>query len=327
MKHLIRSGKLNILFVLLIVFLTACTHVEEVPITDWVQHADFPGTARASASAFVIGDNAYLCCGRIGAKHDTLNEVWRYESVTDTWTQLDTFPGKPRVKAIAAAINGKGYVGLGCNGYAYVENVFRDFYEFDPTTGKWTQKASFPGPGANDLSYAVVNGRLYTAMGFDGTGYYPHTYVYDPTTDVWTKLTDAEHAYLLTSAFAIDKNFYVGAGYQGRNLRSVFSFDTESKKWTQVASLPEGRVLSNGLTIHNKGYILLGRYWAGVQNGGRLLSDIVEYDPNENAWTKRGDLPGEARQNAVVFTIQGRGYIVMGENDSHCLSDVWSFKP
>jgi len=315
------------LIVLLSTLLTACTHVEEVPITDWVHHANFPGTARATASTFVIGDYAYLCCGRTVWNKDSLNEVWKYDSQSDTWTQLDTFPGKPRVMAVAVTINGKGYVGMGCNGHPHSENVFRDFYEFDPTTGKWTQKASFPDKAANDLVYSVIDGCLYTAMGFDGTGYYPYTHKYDPLTDTWTKLPDAYHAYLLTSAFAIGKNFYVGAGYQGRNLRYVFSFNTETQKWSQVASLPEGRMLSNGLALNGKGYILLGRYWAGTENNGRLLSDIVEYDPNENAWTKRGDFPGGARQNAMVFTIRDRGYIVMGEDEAYCLSDVWSFKP
>lgn len=319
--------KISTLYVLLTALLTACTQVEEVPITEWAQHADFPGAARASASAFVVGDTAYFCCGRTNWYYGSVNEVWKYDSKNDVWSQLDTFPGKPRVKAVAVSINGKGYVGLGCKGNAYAESVFKDFYEFDPTTGKWTQKASFPGPGANDLSYAVVNGRFYTAMGFDGINYYPHTYVYDPQTDVWTKLTDAKHAYLSTTGFAIDNKFYVGSGYQGRNLRSVFSYHTESDTWTQVASMPEGRILSNGLAINSKGYVMLGRFWAGTQNGGSLLSDIVEYDPNSNAWTKRGDLPGDARQNATVFTIKGRGYIVMGENDTQCLQDVWSFKP
>ena len=44
-------------------------------------------------------------------------------------------------------------------------------------------------------------------------------------------------------------------------------------------------------------------------------------------WTKRGDFPGGARQNATVFTIRDRAYIVMGENYTQRLSDAWSFKP
>lgn len=317
----------RILLVLLTVLAIACTTDEVVPITDWVQHADFPGTPRATASVFVIGDDAYLCCGRTLWNDGSLNEVWKFDSQHDTWSQLDSFPGKRRVKAVAVTINGKGYVGMGCNGKAYPENVLRDFYEFDPATGKWTQKASFPTYATNDLAYAVINGRLYTTMGFDGTSASLQTHVYDPQTDTWTRLKDGEHAYLLTTSFGIGNDLYVGGGYQGRNIRYVFRYNTVSDKWLQAASLPQGRVLSNGLALAGKGYVLLGRYWAGNENGGRLLSDIVEYDPGQNAWIDRGDFPGGARQNAMVFAIGDKGYVIMGENYTQRLSDVWSFKP
>lgn len=319
--------KKSSLYILLMVLLSACTGVEEAPITDWVHHADFPGTPRASATAFSIGTKAYLCCGRIEAKIDTLNECWQYDSNTDVWTQLDTFPGKPRVKALGVAINGKGYVGMGSSGEIYENSAFNDFYEFDPTTGKWTAKAPFPGPASNDLAYAVVNGCLYTAMGFTGIERSNDTYRYDPATDVWTKLDDCDGSYSATASFSIGSSLYVAGGFQGRNIRTMFRFDTASSKWSRAASMPDGRVLSNGLEVGGQGFVMLGRYWAGSPNGGRVLSDIVSYDPTENAWTKRGDFPGGARQNAMVFTIGDRGYIVMGENDTKRFGDVWSFKP
>lgn len=319
--------KFKNLLALLAVLLTACTAVEEVPITDWVHHTNFPGPARASATTFVIGDSAYLCCGRSDSIDAVLNEVWKFNSQDASWTQLDNFPGVPRLKPIGVTINGKAYVGLGSNGTHYENSVYNDFYEFDPTTGHWTQKASFPGPDGNDLAYAVVNGCLYTAMGFTGYIRSSDTYKYDPVTDTWTKLENSPSSYSATAFFSIGDDFYLAGGYQGRNIRTMFRFNTVKEKWFTAASMPEGRIMSNGLEISGKGYVMLGRFWAGSENGGGLLSDIVEYDKNANAWTKRGDFPGGARQNAMVFTIRGRGYIVMGENDSRLLPDVWSFKP
>jgi len=321
----------RIFFLLLMVlFFCACTDLEEVPITDWVSCTPFPRTARASATTFVIGDKAYLCCGRTGVNGytiNTLNEVWQFDSRDDSWSQLDTFPGRPRVKAIGVAINGKGYVGMGSKGVPFENTVFNDFYQFDPETGIWTSKASFPGKKSSDLAYTVVDGCLYTALGYDGVLGSHETYKYDPQTDVWTRLKDAPHYYAVPAFFSIGNSFFVGSGFQKSNIRIFMRFDTEKGKWFESASLPKGRILSNGLEINGKGYVMLGRYWSGVHNGGRLLSDILEYDSNENVWIKRGDFPGGARQNAMVFQIQGRGYIVMGENDNQRLQDVWSFKP
>ncbi|HET9571596.1 MAG TPA: hypothetical protein VFP20_09350 [Bacteroidales bacterium] len=312
---------------LISVLFTACTPVEEVPIANWSQLENFKGTPRASASTFVIGDKAYICCGRTGFKDHFLNEVWQYDSRIDQWSQLDTFPGKPRVKAVAVSINGKGYVGMGSIGHAYANSVFNDFYEFDPVTGNWTSKADFPGTAANDMAYAVIDGCLYTAMGFDGISRRNDSYKYDPSKNEWTRLEDCPGSFSVPAFFSIGKYFYVGSGFQGRNLRLFYRFNTETEKWSSVASLPVGRMMSNGLEIDGKGYVMLGRFWNGVENNGRLLSDIMEYDPDQNNWISRGDFKGAARQNAMVFNIQGRGYVVMGEDESKRLSDVWSFKP
>jgi len=309
------------------VLLSACTRIEEDPITDWVQLADFQGRPRASSSTFVIDDKAYVCCGRINVPGDTLNEVWQFDCITKQWTQLDTFPGQPRVKAVAVTLNGKGYVGLGSNSTIYEQSVLRDFYMFDPISGLWTQKTSYPGRAASNLAYAVVDGCLYTTQGFDGITRSKETYRYDPITDSWTRLEDCPHAYSASAAFSIGKYFYVAGGYEGRNIRTVFRFHTEKNKWFEVASMPKGRMLSQGLEINGKGYVLLGRFWNGPENGGGLLADILEYDPNENTWTDKGDFPGGRRQNAAIFANQGRGYILMGENDERRLSDVWSFTP
>ena len=62
-------------------------------------------------------------------------------------------------------------------------------------------------------------------------------------------------------------------------------------------------------------------------DGGKLLKDIVEYDPIQNKWSRCGDFPGGARQNPVVFTINGKGYIMGGEDDTERKADVWVFTP
>jgi N-acetylneuraminic acid mutarotase len=312
---------------LLLVVCSSCETVSEGSPMQWSRMSDFPGAARASASGFVLGSKAYICCGRTAFNSNFINEVWEYDAPTDTWTRKSDFPGTPRAKVIACTIGDKAYVGLGGNIAYYTDNRCADFYEYDPLTDTWTRKSDFPGAGRNDLTYAVVDGCLYTTLGFSSAQRCHETYRYDPKTDTWTELERVPVTYSAAAGFGLDQSFYAGTGYNGFNQKVFFRYDTETAKWSEVASLPEGRVLSEGLSIGDKGYIMLGRYWAGSQNGGKLLSDILEYNPDNDTWTRRGHFPGGGRQNAVVLHIEGTGYVFMGEDDSAVKSDVWTFKP
>jgi N-acetylneuraminic acid mutarotase len=315
-----------LIFFVLIGF-CACKDYPSEPINDWTHLNDFPGVARASASSFVVGDKAYICFGRSAWKGDFLKEIWEYNSLTDTWIRKTDFPGSARVKAVAGVIGTKAYIGMGATA-AYDESaIFNDFWEYDTQKDTWTQKTSFPGKGKNDLFCTVVNDTLYVTMGFTGYTRSEETWKYDPLTDIWSQLPNCPYNASNIAGFHIGNSFYVGTGFRGYNMKVFYQFRTDIRKWVKKSDLPHSRMLSNGLTVKDKGYMLLGRYWNGSLNGGGLLSDILEYDPAADTWTKRGDFPGGARQNAVVFSIGEKGYIVMGEDDTERKSDVWTFRP
>lgn len=305
----------------------SCEKFETEEITDWQQLNDFPGTPRASASGFVVGDRGYICLGRSAWNSGHLNDLWEYDSKNDSWTRKSDFPGNPRVKAVCVSIGTKAYIGMGAIGAYESSNLFSDFWEYDTQTDVWTQKASFPGAGKNDMVYAVVEGKLYTALGFDGINRLGDAWMYDPEKDTWTSIAPYPNMVSSAAGFSIGGNFYVGSGFLGFNQKKFYKYVRETDKWQRLADLPDGRMLSKGLSIGDKGYIMLGRFWNGKMNGGRLLSDIVEYDPASNTWTKKGDFPGGARQNHVTFCIDGKGYIIMGEDDNDRKADVWCFKP
>lgn len=311
---------------LFILFLCACTDYEYTPITNWKRLNDFPGQERASATTFVYKDKAYICLGRSGLRDDFFNDLWEYSSLTDQWIRKRDFPGAARVKAIGAAIGDKSYVGLGAISFGE-GNQFNDFWEYDIINDKWKQVASFPGKASNDLFCAVIDDCIYTTEGYTSTQFKPDTYKYNPKTNEWTQLKDCPVKRTGTAGFAIGKNLYVGTGYDIERYKDFYCYHTETDSWSRLADLPEVRVLSKGISISGQGYIMLGRYWNGSLNGGRLLSDVVKYDPATNEWTRCGDFPGGARQNVAAFAINGKGYVVGGEDDFERKPDVWMFQP
>ena len=311
---------------LLIFLLGSCSEYELVPVSNWDQLNDFPGEARASATSFVFQDKAFICLGRAGSCDNFLNDLWEYDSNTDRWTRKSNFPGAARVKAIGATIGNKAYVGLGAIA-PYEGKQFSDFWEYDIIHDTWKPLSPFPGVAKTDLFCAVIDSILYVTEGFSANTFSSDTWQYDPKTNAWTQLTNCPVKRTNVAGFTIGSDLYVGSGYKISNYKDFYCYHTDTDTWSRIADLPEARMLSKGLSIDGQGYVMLGRFWNGSLNGGKLLSDVLKYDPAVNKWARCGDFPGGARQNMVVFAIGGKGYVVGGEDDLQRKSDVWMFIP
>lgn len=169
------------------------------PATDsWTKMNDFPATARYGTASFAIGDKGYVIGGddhtmpEETTPNSFLHEVWEYTPATDTWVQKADFPGHGRANSVSFSINGKGYIGTGY----YVEHndglaagiQLKDFWEYDPATDKWSQKADFPGGERYEATGFALNGKGYLGTGFHSPmEKYSDWWEYDPATDKWTK--------------------------------------------------------------------------------------------------------------------------------------------
>src|SRR5687767_15239295 len=92
------------------------------------------------------------------------------------WTQKATFGGGGRHRPFSFVIGNKAYVGGGWQGTI----MYWDFWEYDPASNTWTQKAMLPttmwtctGFGIGNRGY-VTWGTLNTTM-----------YVYNALTNSW----------------------------------------------------------------------------------------------------------------------------------------------
>jgi hypothetical protein len=126
----------------------------------WSVIAPLPATPRHFCSAFVFNypEDAYgYLFGGLDI-NGPLNELWRYDPATDSWTQMASFPGEPRYSAVA--FNG-GFIatGLFTDGSATSE-----LWQYVPATDTWHQRASIPGAprqgacGGNWFGTMVIGG-------------------------------------------------------------------------------------------------------------------------------------------------------------------------
>jgi len=129
-------------------------------------------------------------------------------------------------------------------------------------------------------------------------------------------------------SFSIGDKGYVGSGYtNGSSLADFYAYNQATDSWKQVASLPDDsrRYAASTFTIGDKGYVCFG-----IKSGTPFLTDIWEYDPLNDTWTKKADFPGTPRYGAAAFSIGGKGYVVCGNTGTASgpyTSEVWEFDP
>jgi len=327
----------TIIYFLLLIFISSCNNAADSPYSTLTFNkvSPMPGTGRASAVAFVIDNKAYVALGRSAVWSRSLNDCWQYDPTDSSWTKMADFPGIARVKATAAVVNGKAYVGLGFNislGVYNFDACLKDFWMYDPANNSWTKMADFPSNFTDACGSFVLNNEIYATSGMNGAGFGNEVWKYVPAdgqAGTWVKLKNfAGRARAGGIAVTNGMHSYFGTGYLTANENDWWEFFPASDSWIQRKSMPDnGRENAVSLTINDRIFISTGRHFGGNLTGGEVRSDMLEYDIYHNVWYVRGSLPASGRENAISFTINGKGYIGFGENDSEILNDLWSFEP
>jgi N-acetylneuraminic acid mutarotase len=325
----------NIYLVLFIaiLFFSACGNTVESPYAPigFERVPSMPGNGRSSASAFVINGKGYVLLGR-DSTNKTLSDCWEYNPAENIWLEKKSFPGVGRTKGIAAVVNEKAYAGLGYNPEFGVYNTgsnLTDFWMYDPTDDSWTQKESIPSVATVACVSFVYNNNVYIGGGFNQRGFTSEFWKYNPADDTWVRLNDFPSMKRAGSVLcASGEHVYYGTGYRTMNENDWWEYFPENDAWKKRKSMPDkGRVNGVALTIGNRYFVSTGRQFGGTLTGGHVKSEIFEYDALLDVWYERGNIPESGRENAISFTINGKGYIGFGENNEHVLNDLWSFEP
>lgn len=103
------------------------------PLMDqWTQKNNFPVTI-GLATGFETGNEGYIATGaeQLGSNQIKLNTVYKYNSITDSWSLQAPFPGAGRSGMQAFVINGHVYAGTGLG---LASAYYNDWYEYVPSS-------------------------------------------------------------------------------------------------------------------------------------------------------------------------------------------------
>jgi len=272
----------------------------------------------------------YVGFGR-SASGGCLNDWWRWDPCSNTWTQLASPPGTVGASAIAFAIGGSIYVGGGawlCGGPT------NSFYRYDPATNTWTPRANLPVPlegavGASDGTYG------YVACGITTGGIYTNTlYRYNPIANSWVNLGSVPgpgrwHPFM---AYYQGK-LYIGGGaeiYRSICRRDFYAYDIATNSWTPPPPLP------GHLPDHPNSQV---DSWAVAYNGkiyvtGEVLgclntctNQFYYYDTASGAWFPMPVFPGGNRNDLRLVELNGVLYGGWGHACMTYFREWWAFCP
>lgn len=239
------------------------------------------------------------------------------------WTLLTTFPGTFMQSMTSFQIGTKLYIGIG---QASTGNL-TEFWEYNISSGVWTQKADYPAMSLpkQGAGFSVGN-KGYVIMSPDTLGY-PGFWEYDPAADKWTaKGYFPQTLQQGMIAFTIDNYAYVGPGGDGSSgSRKVWQYDPVANSWTRKSDYPgAGTTWPAAFTIGHYAYV--GTGMTGM-NGSAVSKDFYRYDPSSDTWTRKADFPGVGRNSAAAFAIGNFGYLGIGVSANGYVADYWKYNP
>ncbi|MBK7943888.1 MAG: hypothetical protein IPJ85_00635 [Flavobacteriales bacterium] len=175
----------------------------------------------------------------------------------------------------------------------------------------------------------VTNGLAFVVGGRSNGIDYPQMWAYDPITNTWAPKAEFPGTpRRLATVFATNGKGYYGCGITGSGtfLSDFWEYDPVANTWTQKANFPPGQRYNTWQFVLNGIAYVGGGNSAGAS--GPFHADAFKYDPNTDTWSTAAAIPDQGRHGAVGFTMNGKGYVVGGrENSLNFVQDLWSFDP
>src|SRR2546427_1091371 len=173
----------------------------------------------------------------------------------------------------------------------------------------WSPPAPPPEP-IQELSAAVLHGKIYIAGGFDRSGKpIAKAFRFDPAADRWERIGDLPAPrHHMPLAVAGDTLYAVGGLAEATFVpeNTLWIYREDLNRWEPRAQLPSPRGAS-GVGVVNGKLVLVG----GWGLGRKLADSSAIYDPATNRWTNAAPIP-TPRDHLTAAAVGGLVYAIGG---------------
>jgi N-acetylneuraminic acid mutarotase len=164
-------------------------HVFDLETLTWSVADDVTGEVpppRVGVTIAAVGKTIYVFGGR-DSTHKELNELYSFDTSTNTWTLLSSGDNGPPHRSYhsTTADVSKVYIFGGCG----VAGRLNDLWAYDVVDQKWSQ---YPNPGETckgrgGPGFAVAEGKIWVVYGFAGAEV-DDVHSFDPTNQTWKQV-------------------------------------------------------------------------------------------------------------------------------------------
>ena len=285
------------------------------PALAWKQAAPSP-LARVEAPAAVVDGRLYV----FGGFTDDLNASRRvdvYDPATDTWSRKRDMPAG--VTHLNAAVDGPHIWFAGGFKGKHPGAATTEVWKYEVAADRWAPGPPLPEPRAGG-GLAVAEHRLHYFGGYlpdRNTNSGDHWSLALEGGKEWRREQDLPDPRGHLGAAVLEGKIYALGGDHGHDVRQIdvsscHRFDPATKKWSAIASFPDGRSHFESSTITHQGRILIvGGRCNSSEPPRDVVGDILEYDPHTDHWLVVGAMPRKVMAPAAAL-IAGRLVVTCG---------------
>ena len=266
-----------------------------------------PAIGRQYCSSFSYSQYGYIL-GGADANWQASNLVWRYDTVSNSWSQKTSIPDSVQ-GSVCFFINNKAFL---CGGRDRNNACTGKVWQYDPVTDTWLQKNYMPKGGRWRASGTALNNKGYLLFGADSSGHFSNKlFEYDPIPDTWTMIDSFPGiGRTYASAFNANNQLTFAFGIDSANVvyNDCHFYNPSLHQWQTGAPLPSfGRKgcmpFSSGISIFITAGIdgssnrLVQTWMAGLNNS------VKNYE-NSNAYLQVFPIPASNKLNIYCSDLK-----------------------
>lgn len=197
------------------------------------------------------------------------------------------------------------------------ESITRSVETYNLLENKW-KEATGMIVRRQQLGVGVLDGKVYSVGGSDGSLRLSSVECFDPTTNFWSFVAPMSTCRSGVGVGVLGGAMYAAGGYDGRScLNTVERFDLDKNLWSPVAQMSTRRSFPGVAVFDGRLYIF------GGNDGTSFLNVVESYDPHINRWCTLAPL-GKPRAGIGVAVL-GNQIFVAGGNDGTSRLDSVEF--